>query len=395
MTRLSLGLIALALSVSSFGCKRYPPIDQALLARLLPGQRISLERQGALGEVWTCGTLPPSSLDVREVEHEGKTARAVVDVRSAGGDASRPTILTDGRLRISLEWIADAWTVMRIENISFRADRTACAAYLPAGFLPARWPSAPDPTLLGALFPGYDAARGRVAVGPPVPTDPRSGGADLCRGGRVAVQRDGQLAVVHRQGLADGRIALFVRTKASDEDCLQGCRDEGVVAIVSRHAQAATVDSLGPWHSSLRAEPLFEEARVAERSIFIEPCPTDGLNGPDGDGRCVWVEDHGELVNTGSVQMNERHDLSCDPPVDDMGDPATPPPWRRTVRSTLSFVGAEIVARDQVTWERGTCGDQSGPAPAPVLRSLERRYTLDGRRLQEVGNHDDPPPSGR
>jgi hypothetical protein len=395
MRLVSIILVA-ALSFGAVGCKRYPPVDLPLLARLLPGQQVPLDRIGAQGGRWTFGAVSPSALAIREVERDGKTARVVLDVHSANVGAEGAMMLADGRLRVSLEWIADTWTVTRIENLTFRAVRTNCGVFLPQGFQPAQWPSVPDNLLLHAIFPAYDPTSHEIAV---VAAPPRSApdvrGLRLCRGGPVRGRVGGQLVVRHRQLLADGRIALFIQTLPPEADCRQGCAEEGVVGIFSQVDQVAVVDALVPWSNSrLVPEPAFEEGQIGSRHVLVERCPREGTNGPDIDGRCIWVEDNGELAVAGTVLTDLREDLSCEPQTNDEGlptDQATPP-WIRTRRSTLVFGGPHLVVRDDVTYERGACAAATVRMLAPVHHTLERHFVLTGRQLQEIDHREDAPP---
>ena len=100
-------------------------------------------------------------------------------------------------------------------------------------------------------------------------------------------------------------------------------------------------------------------------------------------------------MNTGTVDLDLREDLSCAPQTNDEGletdQPA--PPWVRSRHSTLVLGGPNLVVRDELTYERGTCASPSVPVLAPVHRTLERHFTLNGRQLQEVDHRDDPPPT--
>jgi hypothetical protein len=394
--RLTAVLFSFALSSGLIGCKRLPPVDLPLLARILPGQQVPLDRLGALGQQWAFGPVNPASLTLREVERDGKTARVVLDVHSAGRSTPGSIALVDGRLRVSLEFIADTWTVMRIENLTFRATSTDCAAFLPPGFQPAQWPTVPDSALLHAVFPAYNTVSHEIAILPAPPhSAPDVRGLRLCRGGPVRGRIGGQLLVRHRQLLADGRIVLFVQTLPPDPDCVQGCAEEGVVGIVSRVDQVAVVDSLSSWtNSRMVPDPAFQEGQIGSRHVLVERCPQEGTNGPDEDGRCIWVEENGELVVAGHVPTDVREDLSCEPQTNDEGletdQPA--PPWIRARHSTLVFGGPDLVVRDEIAYERGSCARPNVPVLAAVHRVLERHYTLNGRQLQEVGHRDDIPP---
>ena len=86
----------------------HPPIDDATVDRTIAGRTVET---GQIFEQWVFGPTEPRQLTIVDRHYEGDTAWAAVDVVVRG---------YAGRLRLHYEWIAGSWTLLRLENLSFR-----------------------------------------------------------------------------------------------------------------------------------------------------------------------------------------------------------------------------------------------------------------------------------
>ena len=73
------------------------------------------------GEVWTFKPNEQRTIKIVGVEKNGKKANVVIEIITQ----SQPQPLEaawkgEGRLRLQYEFIADQWTLLQVENLSFK-----------------------------------------------------------------------------------------------------------------------------------------------------------------------------------------------------------------------------------------------------------------------------------
>ena len=106
-------LMVMSLLVSS--CSRHPRISPDDIKRDVVGKRTDDTRVS-----WYFSAKDPREVSLLDSKYKGDTATIFVDMKTeekVGGMFG--TIKVAGKLRLHYEWIAGAWNLIRIENISF------------------------------------------------------------------------------------------------------------------------------------------------------------------------------------------------------------------------------------------------------------------------------------